>query len=376
MNGPILVTAGGTGGHLFPAEALTQELTRRGRKVLFVTDIRGTGFAQDYPGVEIARIPAATFAGRGILGAPKAALEIARGTSKARALIIEAQPVAAIGFGGYPALPAIWAALSKRLPCAVHEQNSVLGRVNRFFAARVKAIASSFPVLYSIKPQDKNKVVITGNPVRPGISAVAGSAYTPPQPGGPIKIAVFGGSQGARIMSEIVPPAIKSLPQELRDRIEVVQQCRKEDLEAVRAAYFNARVAAELAHFFHDVPRKLVEAHVVIGRAGASTCAELMAIGRPSILVPYPFAMDDHQTYNAMSLAEAGAAIRVQQTEFNSERLASLLQELIAAPERLAGMAKAAGALGRPGAAVALADLVEQLAASQAAPARSARAAL
>jgi UDP-N-acetylglucosamine--N-acetylmuramyl-(pentapeptide) pyrophosphoryl-undecaprenol N-acetylglucosamine transferase len=166
------------------------------------------------------------------------------------------------------------------------------------------------------------------------------------------------------------------LPQELRDRIEVVQQCRKEDLETVRAAYFNARVAAELAHFFHDVPRKLVEAHIIIGRAGASTCAELMAIGRPSILVPYPFAMDDHQTFNAMSLAESNAAIRVQQPEFNSERLAALLQELIAAPQRLADMAAAAASLGKPRAAVALADLVEELANSQAVPAQSVRAAL
>lgn len=362
MTGPVLVTAGGTGGHLFPAEALTQELIRRGRKVLFVTDIRGTGFAQDYPGVEIARIPAATFAGRGVLGAPKAAIDIARGTTRARKLIAAAKPVAAIGFGGYPALPAMTAALMSRVPCALHEQNSVLGRVNRFFAGRVKAIASSFPVLHSIKAQDKSKVIVTGNPVRPGIANLAGATYVPPAADGPIKIAVFGGSQGARIMSEIVPAAIEALPIALRERIEIVQQCRREDLEAVRAAYFHARVAAELAHFFHDVPRKLVEAHIIIGRAGASTCAELMAIGRPSILVPYPFAMDDHQTFNAQSLSDAGAALRVQQPEFTSERLTSLILELINSPDRLAQMANAAAGLGRPQAAVLLADLVDQIA--------------
>lgn len=359
MTGPILITAGGTGGHLFPAEALSAELTRRGRRVLFVTDTRGKGFARADNAIETARISAATFESRNPLALVKAAFQILAGIVQAHALIGRKRPAAAIGFGGYPSLPAMIAAWLRGVPSAIHEQNSVLGRANRALAGRVDLIASSFPTL---EKSGGARVALTGNPVRPGISAIAGAPYAPPEADGPIRVAVFGGSQGARIMSDIVPGAVAALPEALRRRIALVQQCRPEDLDRTRAAYASAGVTAELQAFFADVPDRLKAAHVVVARSGASTCAELTAVGRPSILVPYPFATDDHQTFNARALEAGGAAVCVPQPQFTPATLAALLGALLADPVRLSAMAAGAARLARPDAASALADLVERLA--------------
>ncbi|NWH08419.1 MAG: undecaprenyldiphospho-muramoylpentapeptide beta-N-acetylglucosaminyltransferase [Alphaproteobacteria bacterium] len=365
MSGTILIAAGGTGGHLFPAEALTQELTARGWQVLFVTDVRGKGFAKDYAGVEVARIRAATFEGRNPLTLAWAMFNIVAGTVQALRLIGRASPSAVIGFGGYPSLPVMIAASLRAVPRGLHEQNSVLGRVNRLIARYMSVIAASFPQVRFIAERDAPRMRLVGNPVRPGIVAVAGQPFAAPRPDTRLKLAIFGGSQGARIMSDIVPEAVAMLPEALRLRLDIVQQCRPEDLERTRAAYGRSGAMAELSHFFTDVPERLRDAHLIVARSGASTCAELTAVGRPAILVPYPFATDNHQSWNAKALAQAGAAILVPQEEFTPERLAILLTQLLTAPERLSSMAAAAQSLGRPQAARDLADLVEGLAMGQ-----------
>lgn len=361
MTRPILIAAGGTGGHLFPAEAVTAELVARGHSVLFVTDRRGEAFKTPLAGVTVARIDAATIGGVNPFALIGAVFRILSGTAGAFRLIGRMRPAAAIGFGGYPALPAMLAAALRGVPAAVHDGNAVLGRANRLVARFMTAIAAAFPVLRHAE-RYRARVVVTGNPVRPGIAARAGAPYTPPSADAPVRLAVFGGSQGARIMSDVVPEALAGLPEALRRRLAVVQQCRAEDLERTRAAYAASGVAAELAAFFSDVPDRLVAAHLVIARSGASTCAELTAIGRAAILVPYPHATDDHQFWNAGVLEEAGAAVRIRQDGFTPERLAAMLTTLLGDPRRLAAMAAASAGLGRSDAAQRLADLAERLA--------------
>jgi UDP-N-acetylglucosamine--N-acetylmuramyl-(pentapeptide) pyrophosphoryl-undecaprenol N-acetylglucosamine transferase len=270
------------------------------------------------------------------------------------------RPAAVVGFGGYPSLPVMIAAWLGGYPAAVHEQNAVLGRVNRQMAARVKAVAASLP-LSRFVPRNAASVVYTGNPVRPAAADLAHSIYEAPEAGGPIRLLVFGGSQGARAFSELMPAAVALLPDSLRARLAIVQQCRPEDLDEVRAAYTASHVKAVLAAFFDDLPRRMADAHLVIARAGASTVSELATIGRPSILVPYPFATDDHQTANAQVMEKAGAALLVQQRELSAEKLAAILTEMLAAPDQLARRAAAAAGLAIPDAASRLADLVDEL---------------
>ena len=363
MNAPFVLAAGGTGGHLFPAQALAGELMRRGRRVVVMTDGRGHNYGNAFPGAEITTVPAATFAGRSALGRIAAVGVIALGVAAALLKLLNLRPRAVVGFGGYPSLPVMLAASLAHVPAALHEQNAVLGRVNRLLAPRVKRIAATFPFA-RFAPDDSSRVVFTGNPVRAEAVALRAADYTPPMPGGPIRLLIFGGSQGARALSQIVPAALARLPQDVRARLQITQQARADDVEMVENAYRAAGMKAEVAKFFTDLPRRMAAAHLVIARSGASTLSELTVIGRPAILIPYPFAMDDHQSANAAVLEKAGAAWVIKQDALDADGLSRLLAEIFAVPESLRTRAAAAKALGHADAAERLADLAEHLAQS------------
>jgi UDP-N-acetylglucosamine--N-acetylmuramyl-(pentapeptide) pyrophosphoryl-undecaprenol N-acetylglucosamine transferase len=355
---PIILAAGGTGGHFFPAEALARELLARGRAVTLVTDRRGQAFGDSMPEVPVHRVRSAA-PGGGLLGKLKAALQMGLGTLEARALLRHLEPSVVVGFGGYPSVPTVYAAAQKGIPTLLHEQNSVLGRANRLLIGSAKRLAVAFPEVYGVKEADRPKLLRTGNPVRPAIAAKRDAGYTSPGATGPIRLLVMGGSQGARIFSEIVPEALRRLPGPLRARIHLSQQCRPEDLDATRARYEGIGLGAlTLETFFRDVPERLAACHLAITRAGASTVAELTCVGRPALLVPYPHAMDDHQTCNARQLDQAGAAWLIPQPDFTAESLAERLSELLSSPETLARAAEAAHRWGAADAAARLADAV------------------
>jgi UDP-N-acetylglucosamine--N-acetylmuramyl-(pentapeptide) pyrophosphoryl-undecaprenol N-acetylglucosamine transferase len=353
---PILLAAGGTGGHLFPAEALATVLAKRGAIVDLATDARAAHF--QFPARNVHLISSATVQGRNPFALARSAALLGFGTLKAWRLLGQIRPRAVVGFGGYPTLPPLWAAASRGVPTIVHEQNAVMGRANRLLAPRAAAIATGFATLNKLDPALTAKLTFTGNPVRPAVIAAAEMPYVAPDTGGALRILVFGGSQGARVMSEIVPAAIARLPTELRARLKIVQQARAEDIAAVRARYAELGVEAETAAFFADLPQRMAAAHLVIARSGASTVAELSAIGRPAILVPLPHALDQDQFYNAGMLASTGAALRIEQLEFTAENLAAEIVRLAVNPAALAKMAAAAKAAGTIDAAERLADVV------------------
>ncbi|HYD66794.1 undecaprenyldiphospho-muramoylpentapeptide beta-N-acetylglucosaminyltransferase [Azospirillum sp.] len=357
-NKPIVLAAGGTGGHIFPAEALARELLARGRAVTLVTDKRGHAFGDALPEVAVHRIHAASPAG-GIVGKLTAALRMGMGFLQASALLRHLEPAAVVGFGGYPSVPTVYAAGQARIPALLHEQNAVLGRANRMLAGSARRLAVAYPEISGVRDADRGKIVPTGNPVRPAVAAMRGAPYEAPTADGPVRILVMGGSQGARVFSEVLPAAVAALPANLRARLHLSQQCRPEDLEAVRAAYRDLGLGSvELESFFRDVPQRLAACHLAITRAGASTVAELTCIGRPAILVPYPFATDDHQTANARAVAAAGAAWPIPQPEFTAEAVAARLTALLERPDDLARAAQAAHAWGTAEAAARLADAV------------------
>jgi len=359
--GPVVIAAGGTGGHLFPGQALAQELRRRGRRIVLITDERVQHFDKLFPGADIYAVPAATPTNRGVAGLVRAAPAILSGIAQAFGILGRVRPSAVIGFGGYPTLPPIAAAILRGIPVCVHEQNAVLGRVNRLVAPHVRAIASTFAAPKFLRPRDAGKLVVTGNPVRDAVRAVAGAPYEAPGADLRIRLLVFGGSQGARVMSDVVPEALARLPQDIRARLDVVQQARAEDLDRVREAYAKAGIRAELASFFEDMPARIAAAHLVIGRSGASTVSELSVIGRPAILVPLPHSLDNDQKANAETLQAAGAGFMIEQKDFTPEALAGRLAALFADPAQLVSAARAALAQGKPEAVRALADLVEAL---------------
>jgi UDP-N-acetylglucosamine--N-acetylmuramyl-(pentapeptide) pyrophosphoryl-undecaprenol N-acetylglucosamine transferase len=358
----VLIAAGGTGGHLFPAEALATVLRARGIDVDLATDRRAAPFAKSFPAGQIHVLPADTVRGRDPISLARTAMRLTFGTLRAAWLLIAERPKAVVGFGGYPTVPPIFAAWIVRVPRIVHEQNAVMGRANRLLAGRATVIATGYPSIFSDAPNLAAKAVHTGNPVRAAVRAAAAQPYVAPDTGGPIRVVVFGGSQGARIMSEVVPAAIELLPAQLRERIEIVQQARAEDLDQARAVYARLKMKAVIAEFFGDLPAKVAASHLVIARSGASTVAELAAIGRPAILVPLPHALDQDQLANASALAAAGGALLVRQSDLTAERLASELSRLLADPARLSGMAAAAKAVGRADAAERLADEVMRVA--------------
>jgi UDP-N-acetylglucosamine--N-acetylmuramyl-(pentapeptide) pyrophosphoryl-undecaprenol N-acetylglucosamine transferase len=289
-----------------------------------------------------------------------APFKIMAGVAIALTKLLKLKPAAVIGFGGYPSVPVMLAASLARLPTAIIEQNAVVGRANRLVMNRVKVVAAAFPIA-RFAPADKSKIVLTGNPLRPEVEALWGAPYNVPQADGPLRLLVFGGSQGARAMSEIVPAALTRLPPDVKKRLSVVQQCRPEDMETVRQIYANAEIRAELQSFFSDLPRRMVESHLVIARSGAGTVAELMAIGRPAILVPLPGALDDNQTPNAQLLSHAAAGWCVAQSELSPDSLAKMLLRIFADPLSLAACATAAHSLAIPHAAEKLADVVDDL---------------
>ena len=357
----VLLAAGGTGGHLFPAQALAEELQRRGIAVDLVTDMRGDRYGTGFPARQIYRVPAATLAGRSPAAMARTALMLARGLVAAIRLLGQLKPSVVVGFGGYPTYPPLKAANLRRIPTAVHEQNAVLGRANRMLAKGVTRIATSFETTRLLGPELQPKMTLTGNPVRSTVIEAAQQPYTKPEPGAPIELVVFGGSQGARYFSEAVPPALAALTPDVRGRLNVVQQARAEDVETVVAAYRDAGIRAEVAAFFRDLPRRIAAAHLVIARSGASTVAELTVIGRPSILVPLPHALDNDQLQNAQRLAESGAAWCIEQKHLSPARLAGDIGILLGDPDGLAAAAAAAKQLGRPDAVGRLADLVMAL---------------
>lgn len=356
----IVLSAGGTGGHLFPAQALATELMRRGRSIVLMTDARGRNYGDAFPGARVETVPSASPSNTNLLGKLFAPLQILAGVFVGWRKLLRLKPAAVVGFGGYPSLPVMLAASLAGLPTLIHEQNAVLGRVNRLLANRVRAVAASFP-LVRFTPADRGRIRETGNPVRPQAVALARAPYEMPSADGPIRLLVFGGSQGARALSELVPAAIAMLPENMRSRIEVVQQARPEDVDSVRAAYAAAGVGAEVASFFADLPHQMARAHLVICRSGASTVSELAVIGRPAILIPYPFATDDHQTANATVLEKAGAAWLVQQRDLTAEKFSALLADIFAQPDELARRAQAAASLGKPDAATRLADVIDEI---------------
>lgn len=356
----IILAAGGTGGHMFPAEALARELQNRGHRLVLITDKRGAGHGQTLATLETHVIRAGTVAGSNVANKVGGLMNVVAGVFQARALLPRLQPHAVVGFGGYPSLPTMLAAARLGAPAAIHEQNAVLGRVNRLIAPRVAAIALSFDRTERVETSARR--VVTGNPVRPEVVALRNAPYKGPLGGGDIRLLVFGGSQGARVFAQVVPAALAGLDDTLRGRLRVVQQCRIEDLDAVRNAYADAGIAAELATFFDDLPRRMADAHLVVGRAGASTIFELAAIGRPALLVPLPHATDDHQTANANAFSETGAGWTISQAAFTPLDLIGRLNALLAVPHYLEQAAAAARRFGVPDAAKRLADLVEDLA--------------
>ena len=356
----IVLAAGGTGGHLFPAQALAGELVRRGKEIVVMTDKRGRTYADVFPGARIEIVPSAAFSDRSFFGLLSAPFEIIAGVVMALAKLRRIRPKAVIGFGGYPSVPVMVAACLARFPTAILSPDAVLGRANRLVANYVRAIAANFPLVRFV-PKDRSKIVYTGNPLRPEVIALAGSPYQMPVPGGPLRLLVFGGSQGARVFRERVPPAIELLPAKIKSRLEIVQQCRPEDVEAVRTVYAAMDVKAVLAPFFKDMPARIAWAHLIVARAGAGTVSEIAVIGRPAILVPLPHALDDNQTPNADALADAGGGWRVAQKELTPEKLAGMLTTAFSDPQALANCAAAALTLAKPDATLRLADLVEKL---------------
>jgi UDP-N-acetylglucosamine--N-acetylmuramyl-(pentapeptide) pyrophosphoryl-undecaprenol N-acetylglucosamine transferase len=357
----ILLAAGGTGGHIFPAIAVAEELIARGHTVALATDARGTGLGSSLAGVDVHRISASGVSG-GLMAKVSAAVSIGVGVLQARRLFRKLRPGCVIGFGGYPSVPTMIAATSRGLPTIIHEQNAVLGRANRLVSKRVTVIATSFKETSGIAVTSDDNVVLTGNPVRAAFSAVRQQAYPPIGPNGEgVKILVMGGSQGATVLSEIVPRALKEMPETLRRRFAITQQCRAEDIENVRRIYAEAGVSADLATFFDNVPDRMAGAHIVITRAGASTMAELAEAGRPAILVPYPHATDDHQTANARAVEATGAGWLIPQDGFTPDALTMRLESFVNLQNILIDAAKCAHEFGSMSAAAGLADQAEKL---------------
>ncbi len=339
----VLVCAGGTGGHLFPAQSLAYALKARGIRVALATDARVDSIAGDFPAEEIVTIASATPSGRSMLRRAGAVVTLGRGFGQAARAVRRLDPAAVVGFGGYPTVPPMLAAQLLRVPTILHEQNAVMGRANGFLAKGARVIATGFKEVRGVPEKATARRVHTGNPIRPAVLAVAETPYPALDAEAPLRLLVFGGSQGARVMSEVVPAAIERLPQDLRARLHLVQQARPEDLTATQNRYLAMGLGGiEAAPFFKDLPGRMAAAHLVVARSGASTVSELAAIGRPAILVPLPGALDQDQAANAATLAQIGAALSIPQSAFTPDRLAAELVDLFEAPRKLTQAAAAA----------------------------------
>ena len=356
MKKPILLAAGGTGGHLFPAEALAHELVARGFSPVLVTDKRAERFTTGFPAKSIHVVPSATLASKNPVAMLRTAWTLFKGYRQSANLIRQIKPLAAVGFGGYPTLPPMVAATAAKVPGIVHEQNAILGRANRLLASRVQLIATGFR---QVGKAVDTPMLETGNPVRPMVLAVSDSAYPKRKASDPLRLVIFGGSQGARFFSEALPPALEKLSAAQRGKLSILQQAREEDEAALKLAYEKMGVKAEIAPFFANMPEEISKAHFVIARAGASSVTELAVIGRPSLLVPLPGSLDGDQAANAIAMAEAEGAYVVKQAELDADRLAGFLQLALDEPEKLAGMAANAKKTGIADAARRLADCAE-----------------
>jgi len=354
----VVLAAGGTGGHVFPAEALAAELLKRDVQLILFTDQRGGAYGGVLGEVEMRFVRCGRMAGRNLVARLQGGAELALGFFQARSLLKHETPGAVVGFGGYASVPTVLAAAMTGYPTLIHEQNAILGRANRLLAARVAKVATVFDQVGGLPAGRAGKVLRTGMPVRPAFSSVRGQPYPPLDGEGPVRLLILGGSQGARVFSDVVPAAVERLAKDLRGRLVIGQQCRPEDLDRVRDAYERMGATAELQSFFDDVPERLAAAHLVIARSGASTVGELTTVGRPALLVPYPHAIDDHQTANARALDAAGAGWLVPQEIFSPDALAERLESLLADPAILKTAAAKAHAAGGPDAAERLADAV------------------
>jgi UDP-N-acetylglucosamine--N-acetylmuramyl-(pentapeptide) pyrophosphoryl-undecaprenol N-acetylglucosamine transferase len=357
-NRPIVLAAGGTGGHVFPAQSLAGALADRGIRIALITDRRANALDGALATADTYRIRAGGLSGRGAMQRLVALAELGIGFLQARRILKSIDPMAIVGFGSYASAPTMAAAVTLGCRTVIHEQNAILGRANRLFASRVTNIATAFRSVANLRDEDRPKTVWTGNPVRSEIIGIAGQPYPAIEDDGPINLLVFGGSLGATVFSKVVPEALTSLSDTIQKRLRLTQQCRAEDLDAVRKIYDDAGLQAELAPFFSDMPNKLAAAHLVICRAGASTIAELAAAGRPAILVPYPHATDDHQTKNAECLCDAGGGWMIQQEAFTAESLAARLTTLLSNTKSLRTTALCAGQIGMRNATDNLTDLV------------------
>lgn len=362
----IVLAAGGTGGHLFPALALAQEMKDRGWRAVLVIDRRVREFATVEEVDAVYTIRAGRLGG-GIINKCKGLMNIALGSWQARRLLKRLRPAVVAGFGGYPSFPTVLAAEMRHLPTLIHEQNAVLGRANQALAGRADVIATSFAEMRGLEEPGRRQVVTTGNPVRQAIWVLKDVPYAEPEPDGTLRLLVIGGSLGASVFSKIVPEAIALLPTPLRQRVRIEQQCRAENIEATRQRYNEMDIQADLAPFFRDIPARLASAHLVISRAGASSVAELMAAGRPSVLVPFPDAMDDHQAINADAIEECGGGWVMPEAAFTPEALAARLEAFLNLPETLTQAATCLkNVRGDKSAAARLADVVEDMAAGRA----------
>lgn len=357
----ILLTAGGTGGHLFPAQALASELGRRGHVVELATDERATKFADGFPVRAFHVVASATLKGKSPVALTKTLLSLLKGTLQARSIIKSLKPDVVVGFGGYPTFPPMFAARLTGTPSILHEANGVIGRANKMLAKGVTALAARVP-LKGLEGDLAAKLVLTGNPVRDAIVEKAAAPYPSVEAGAPFHLLVFGGSQGASVFSDVVPKALALLPDELKQRVRLVQQVRAGDLEQVRQAYADLGLDVELGSFFKDIPEKLANSHLVICRSGASSVTELTVIGRPAFLVPLPNALDQDQLINAKSLEAAGGAWTLEQKNLTPELLAGELTRVMNDPAVLADAARAALSEGKPDSVRQLADLVEAVA--------------
>ena len=354
----FVLAAGGTGGHMLPAYALGEELIARGHRVALVTDDRGAKIPGRHLDIQLHILPAGRLGG-GPIGWLRAGSGIWRGRAMALELLRNFNPTAVVGFGGYPALPTLLAAHSAGVAMVIHEQNAVLGRVNRLVASRVNAIATAYPNIHRMPACAAERVHLVGNPVREAVIALREQGFPPIAPDGIFRLLVTGGSQGASILSDVVPDALALLPVNFRQRLQVTQQCRPEDIDRVRATYAAHGIPADLMTYIEDMPTKLGWSHMVIARAGASTIAELTCAGRPAILVPLPSATDDHQTYNAREMVDVGGGRSIPQDRFTVVEMAKQMQKLALEPGALENAAARARSIGRPEATSDLADLVE-----------------
>ncbi len=359
-----VLAAGGTGGHLIPAFVLAEELERRGHHVALITDERGAAIPGKPASLTTHVLPAGRIAGKNPLSWIKGARAILEGRRMALRLFGSFEPSAVIGFGGYPALPALLAATSAKIPSVIHEQNAVLGRVNRYLAGKVNAIATAYREVDRLAEKHGHKVHLVGNPVRAEVLSLRDQPYPAFTEDGLLRVLVTGGSQGARVLSEVVPDGLAMLQPALRTRLQVTQQCRAEDIDAVRARYAGHDIPAELGTYFEDMQSRLADAHLFIGRAGASTVSELTAVGRPAILIPLPIATDDHQAANTREIVAAGGARAIRQESFTGAELAKQIQAMAQNPGSLANAAHAAWNCGYPNAVSDLADLVESFGAA------------